>query len=67
MDSIKLNKSKQGKWLFINQAKGYLDPPFGDTLKCSECGFVIDVSEGYFKVCPNCGISMKEEITNEVL
>lgn len=47
-----------GKWLWINQAKGYLEPPYGDTCKCSACGYVIDVSETNFKYCPECGTRM---------
>ena len=47
-----------GKWEFINQTTGYLEPPYGDTCKCSECGFIIDVSETYYKHCPKCGTRM---------
>lgn len=27
-------------------------------LSCSECGILIDVGEGYFAHCPNCGAKM---------
>ncbi len=52
---------RHGEWIFINQAKGYLEPPYGDTLKCSLCEFVIDVSEGNYKYCPHCGAKMDGE------
>jgi rubrerythrin len=29
--------------------------------KCSVCGFLVDVSEGDFHYCPNCGADMREE------
>ena len=49
---------KTGKWLWINEAKSYLEPPYGDTCECSTCGYVIDVSETGFKYCPECGTRM---------
>jgi hypothetical protein len=52
-------KQSEGKWIWINQATGYLEPPFGDTCKCSLCEFEIDVSETHYKFCPNCGAKMK--------
>lgn len=52
---------RHGKWEFINQAVGYLEPPYGDTAKCSLCGFVIDVSEMGYKYCPDCGAKMDGE------
>ena len=52
-------KQSEGKWIWINQATGYLEPPYGDTCKCSLCEFVIDVSESNYKYCPNCGAHMK--------
>lgn len=52
-------KQKEGEWIWINQAKGYLEPPYGDTCKCSLCEFVIDVSESNYNFCPNCGAKMK--------
>lgn len=47
-------KQKEGAWKPIMQELGYCD-----TLKCSICGGVIDVSEGNYKFCPNCGAHMK--------
>ena len=52
---------KIGKWIWINQATGYMEPPYGDTCKCSECGFIIDVSEAHFKHCPECCAKMTED------
>ena len=52
---------RHGKWIWINQATGYLEPPYGDTCKCSECGFIIDVSEAHFKHCPECCAKMIKE------
>ena len=54
-------KQSEGKWIWIDQAIGYLDPPYGDTCKCSLCGFVIDISNSYYKYCPNCGVRMNGE------
>lgn len=54
-------KQNKGKWIWIDQAIGYLDPPYGDTCKCSLCGFVIDISNSYYKYCPNCGARMNGE------
>lgn len=54
-------KVKHGKWMFINQAVGFLEPPYGDTAKCSVCEFIIDVSEMGYKFCPNCGAGMRGE------
>ena len=52
-------KQSEGEWIWINQATGYLEPPYGDTCKCSLCDFVIDVSESNYNFCPNCGAKMK--------
>lgn len=52
-------KQSVGKWIWINQATGYLEPPYGDTCKCSLCEFVIDISESNYNFCPNCGARMK--------
>ena len=49
----------EGKWIWINQATGYLEPPYGDTCKCAICEFEIDVSETHFNYCPHCGAKMK--------
>lgn len=57
----KYRKQSEGKWIWINQAKGYLEPPYGDTCKCSLCEFEIDVSESNYNFCPNCGAKMKGE------
>ncbi len=52
-------KQSEGKWIWINQAKSYLEPHYGDTCKCSLCEFEIDVSETHYKYCPECGAQMK--------
>lgn len=45
---------KKGKWIY----SGSYDEV--GTLYCSNCQHEVDVSEGYFKYCPNCGIKMEE-------
>ena len=60
---IKYPFTKEGKWVWINQAKDYLEPPYGDTCKCSVCEYEIDVSEAHYKYCPNCGAKMNTEVT----
>ena len=54
------NSHEYGEWIFVNQSTNYLEPPSGDTCKCSVCGFEIDVSETYLNACPNCNIEIKE-------
>ena len=46
---------KKGKWIF----RGNYDEV--GILYCSNCKHEIDVSEGYFKWCPNCGAKMDED------
>ena len=58
MYDIGYRKQVEGEWLWINQAKGYLEPPYGDTCKCSVCEFEIDVSESNWDFCPHCGAKM---------
>ena len=45
---------KKGKWIY----SGSYDEV--GTLYCSNCKHEIDVSEGYFKWCPNCGAKMEK-------
>ena len=45
---------KKGKWIF----SGNYDEV--GILYCSNCKHEIDVSEGYFKWCPNCGAKMEK-------
>lgn len=47
-------KQIEGEWKPIMQELGYCD-----TLECSICGEIIDVSQGDYKYCPNCGAKMK--------
>lgn len=47
--------SKKGKWIY----SGSYDEE--GMLYCSCCKHEIDVSEGYFKYCPNCGAKMDKE------
>ena len=49
---------KHGEWLLIVKRSNYLELPTCDTAKCSVCGKRIDVSETYFKRCPDCGAKM---------
>ena len=46
---------KTGKWIY----SGSYDKD--GMLLCSNCKHEIDVSEGYFKFCPNCGSFMMKE------
>lgn len=43
-----------GRWIYTGD---YLTEGM---LKCSKCGKEIDVSESYYKFCPNCGARMAE-------
>ena len=45
---------KKGKWIY----NGSYDED--GMLLCSNCKHEIDVSEGYFKFCPNCGCFMSK-------
>ena len=47
-----------GMWIFINEATNFYEPPCGDTYKCSECQYIIDVADTKFNFCPNCGARM---------
>ena len=47
-------KERQGEWKPQMQELNYYD-----TFECSVCEFVIDVSQGDYKYCPNCGSKMK--------
>ena len=49
-------KVEQGEWKPIMQELNYCD-----TLECSSCGFVIDISLTDYNYCPNCGARMKGE------
>jgi hypothetical protein len=49
---------KHGKWLPIVKQDNYLDPPYCDTIKCSECGEEADVSFHDAKYCYMCGAKM---------
>lgn len=58
LSEYNLSSEISGKWLFINQANSYLEPPHGDTCKCSVCGYTIDASKSYLTACPNCNSIM---------
>jgi hypothetical protein len=49
---------RHGEWIPIIIQDNYLDPPYCDTLKCSECEQEVDVSFGNAKYCFNCGARM---------
>lgn len=56
---------KHGKWKIIKyptgvEAFGYKEMTV-QSLMCSNCSYEIDVSEGYFEYCPNCGSFMDLE------
>lgn len=52
---IPVKERKKGKWEY----SGSYDVE--GMLYCSCCKHEIDVSEGYFKFCPNCGAEMEGE------
>ena len=54
LHNIGYRKQSEGEWIPQMQELGYCD-----TLECSLCRFVIDVSQGDYKYCPNCGAKMK--------
>lgn len=49
---------KHGEWKPIVKQDDYLDPPYCDTIKCSECGEEADVSFHDAKYCYMCGAKM---------
>ena len=56
---------RHGKWKIIKyptgvEAFGYKEMTV-QSLMCSNCSYEIDVSEGYFEYCPNCGSFMDLE------
>ena len=58
---------KHGKWLPIVIQDSYLEPPYCDTIKCSECGATADVSFHDAKYCYMCGAKMDGGIKNDLL
>ena len=49
---------KHGEWIPIVIQDSYLEPPYCDTIKCSECGQTADVSFHDAKYCYECGAKM---------
>lgn len=49
---------KHGEWIPIVKQDNYLEPPYCDTIKCSECGEEADVSFHDAKYCYRCGTKM---------
>ena len=49
---------KHGEWAPIVKQDNYLDPPYCDIIKCSECEEEADVSFHDAKYCYNCGAKM---------
>lgn len=49
---------KHGEWVPIVKQDSYLDPPYCDIIKCSECEEEADVSFHDAKYCYNCGAKM---------
>lgn len=55
---------RHGRWIEVKgftgvEAFGYREECV-DGFACSVCGKEVDVSEGYFNFCPNCGADMRE-------
>lgn len=58
-------ETRRGRWKIIKyptgaEAFGYEEMTV-QSLMCSNCSYEIDVSEGYFEYCPNCGSFMDWE------
>lgn len=56
---------RHGRWKIIKcptgiEAFGYKEMTV-QSLMCSNCSYEIDISEGYFEYCPNCGSFMDLE------
>lgn len=56
---------RHGRWLEVKgftgvEAFGYKEECV-DGFVCSICGGEVDVSEGHFRYCPNCGAKMEEK------
>lgn len=56
---------RHGRWVEVKgftgvEAFGYREECV-DGFACSVCGKEVDVSEGYFRYCPNCGAKMGGE------
>jgi hypothetical protein len=49
---------KHGEWMPIVKQDDYLEPPYCDTIKCSECGQEADASFHNAKYCFECGAKM---------
>ena len=49
---------RHGEWIPIVMQDDYLEPPYCDTIKCSECGEEADVSFHNAKYCYMCGAKM---------
>ena len=49
---------KHGEWIPIVKQDDYLEPPYCDTIKCSECGQEADVSFHETPYCFRCGAKM---------
>jgi hypothetical protein len=49
---------KHGEWIPIVKQDNYLEPPYCDSIKCSECGQEADVSFHDAKYCFECGAIM---------
>ena len=49
---------KHGEWIPIVKQDDYLEPPYCDTIKCSECGQEADVSFHEAPYCFRCGAKM---------
>ena len=55
----------RGKWKRVVDFTGVEAFGFKETMVvgwgCNVCGYEVDVSEGSFNFCPNCGADMREE------
>lgn len=63
--SLRSKDGRRGRWKIIKyptgvEAFGYKEMTV-QSLMCSNCSYEIDVSEGYFEYCPNCGSFMDLE------
>jgi hypothetical protein len=65
MPTADVEEVKHGEWLPIVIQDNYLEPPYCDTIKCSECGETADVSFHDAKYCYMCGAKMDRKEDEE--
>ena len=66
---VELASRNVGKWIPVKEETGVEAFGFKEktvvAFRCSVCGKEVDVSEGHFNYCPNCGAKMEAELSKE--